>query len=244
MGRLITASPLFGGSDRSPLRRARTRCTLFHNSRSAGAVETLILDRWLAATLACALSMLSASAAGQVDPPDPEVYLRVEDQVRARLIRQPCTEADVGHGCDRLGSKLIRRLPCTSPTGPGIIGFLPTDQCFKMEPQQRYRGLWVNEFEGQRFIAEGAAPPDWPSDDPQQPGWREQFERARSATIWLDVSRVELNYPPNGQTFLIEFVGRKTMYPGNHGHMGLSAHEIIVDRVMSLSPCPETGACG
>jgi hypothetical protein len=115
-----------------------------------------------------------------------------------------------------------------------------------MEASHHYRGVWVDEFEGQAFIPEGTTALEWPRGDVTTSEWREQFDRARAATIWLDVSRVNLGhrFRQGGRKLLIEFVGRKTMYLGYYGHMGMSGHEIIVDRVISLKECPGTGFCG
>ena len=116
-------------------------------------------------------------------------------------------------------------------------GSLPIDQCYKMEPARRYRGVWVDEFENQQFIPEGSTAPEWPGAERTLPGWDEQFDRAQAASIWLDVSRVSLDdhdYRQGGRKMFIEFVGRKTLYPGTYGHLGMSGNEIIVDHVISL----------
>lgn len=126
-----------------------------------------------------ALGALSAGTpqAGSFDPPDPEIFARPQDRDCARLLMTPCTEADVGHGCYRYDGRISRETPCIHQVDPDTIGSLPTDQCYKMEAARRYRGVWVDEFEGQRFVPEGARPPPWPRDDPKSHGWREEFER-------------------------------------------------------------------
>lgn len=190
----------------------------------------------LMVAVACAAAGFGLPRAGAQDLPKPEVYLRAEDQERARLLKTPCTDADVGHGCFRFDHRAVREFPCTRHIEPGVIGSVPTDQCYKMEAPRRYRGIWIDEFEGQRFIPEGTIPPKWPEGDPQAPGWREQFDRARAASIWLNVERAKLPHRNRrgGRRVLIEFVGRKTLYPGAYGHMGMSGNEIIVDRVISV----------
>lgn len=191
------------------------------------------------------MMVASGLALTQVAPPTPEVFARSEDQQRARLLDVKCNDADEGHGCYRYNDLLVREAPCTYHVEAGVIGSLPTDQCYKMEAPRRYRGVWVDEFEGQRFIPEGTNPPEWPRTDPKSPGWKAQFERARLATIWLDVSRVTIAQRPRqrGGKWLIEFVGRKTMYPGAYGHLGMSGQEIFVDRLIMLRECPKTGIC-
>ena len=196
--------------------------------------------------LAFAATAVSAAAFGQFVAPNPEVFARAEDQERARLLSKPCAEADEGHGCYRYDGRLIRDFPCAYHIEPGVIGSLPTDQCYKMEAPRRYRGVWIDEFEGQRFIPEGTNPPEWPRTDPKSAGWREQFERARLATIWLDVERANPGHERQrgGRMAFIEFIGRKTMYPGDYGHMGMSGQEIVVDRLISLRECSEKEDCG
>ena len=183
--------------------------------------------------------------AGPFDPPDPKVFARAEDQERARLLRKPCNEADVGRGCYRYNGRAFREAPCSYHIDASTLGSLPIDQCYKMEKARRYRGVWVDEFEGQRFIPEGTNPPEWPKTNPHSPGWKEQAERARLATTWLNTSRVTVdrNSRRSGARRFIEFVGRKTMFPGAYGHMGMSGQEVIVDRVISLRDCPPKGTC-
>jgi len=195
--------------------------------------------------LVCTAAGLGTAAAGQFTFPEPEVYARPEDQARARLRLEPCAETDVGRGCYRWDSCLIREAPCTYHVDANTIASVPTDQCYKMEASRRYRGVWLDEFEGQAFIPEGTTAPEWPRGDATRSGWRERFESARASRIWLDVSRVGLehHFREGGRKVLIEFDGRKTMYPGSYGHLGMSGHEIIVDHMISLKECPETGDC-
>jgi hypothetical protein len=98
----------------------------------------------------------------------------------------------------------------------------PTDQCFFMLPQQRWRGVWVNTPERSSF----------------QPGATRRLAEAASHRIWLrfaapnklDFSR---QYNRSDRVYLIEFIGRRTRYPGEYGDTGDVRHEILVDRVLS-----------
>jgi hypothetical protein len=187
----------------------------------------------------------SPARAEPFDLPDPEVYVRAEDRERARLIVEPCTKADVGRGCYRENGYLLRESPCGYRVDKETIGFLPTDECYRMDPPRRYRGVWIDEFEGQRFIPEGTSPPEWPELNSNAPDLREQFENARLAAIWLDTERVEIPRPSGSDAtrYFIEFVGRQTMFPGAYSHLGMSGHEIIVDQVIALRVCPPSGPC-
>jgi hypothetical protein len=184
--------------------------------------------------------------AGPFDPPDPRTFARAEDQKRARLLMTPCTEADVGRGCYRHQGRISREYPCSYHIDASTIGSLPTDQCYKMEEPRRHRGIWIDEFEGQAFVPEGTRPPSWPTDDSKAPGWKERAEEARLARIWIDTRRVDLDRASRrrGTRRFIEFVGRKTRFPGVHGHFGMFGSEIIVDRVIALRECPAAGICG
>ena len=201
------------------------------------------MNRRIASLLAVATLSIGAAHAGQFDLPDPHVYSRAEDQERARLFMTPCSDHDVGRGCERDGGRATRKAPCTYRVERNVVASLPTDQCYKMEVSRTYRGVWLDEFEGQRFIPDGTSPPEWPRSDPRTPGWREEAERARLANIWIDARRVERRLLQRGTRRHIEFEGRKTMYLGAYGHMGMSGQEVIVDRVISLRDCPTTGPC-
>lgn len=182
--------------------------------------------------------MTSASSipnAGVHDRPNPEVYVRKADGELARLFDKPCSEADVGKGCRRSSNRVRRISPC-SDYRDGFAIHRRTDQCYKLEKPRRFRGVWIDEFEGQQFILQETNPPEWPRFDRNTPGWAQQIEKAQAARIWLDNSRVNLAPFRSGRSakVLIEFVGRKTKYAGRYGHMGMSGNEIVVDRVISL----------
>jgi hypothetical protein len=136
--------------------------------------------------------------------PPPEAYLRSEDQERARQLDPdnfPCSfiQHDGGH--------------------PAVAA-LPTDECVRMLPRQRYSGVWINEFEGSQFY------PD-----------RVTYPKTRDTTIWLDVENVALGgLDPDGRGYLVVFEGRRTMHPGLYGHLGSARHELIVDEVVSVRP--------
>jgi hypothetical protein len=204
-----------------------------------------MFEKWLTLMLVCVMTGVSTEAFAQFALPNPYVFARAEDQQRARLLGKPCAQADEGHACYRYDGRLIREAPCTYHIEPGVIGSVATDQCYKMEAPRRYRGIWIDEFEGQQFIPEGTQAPEWPRGDPKSPDWRRKADQAISATIWLDGERAKLGHKwqQGRRRVFIEFIGRKTMYPGNYGHMGMSGHEIIVDSVISQRECPQKGAC-
>ena len=56
------------------------------------------------------------------------------------------------------------------------------------------------------------------------------------ASFWLVDERagLEHHFEKGTRRMCIDFIGRKTRYPGYYGNMGMSGSEIIVDRVISL----------
>jgi hypothetical protein len=205
------------------------------------------MKNWLMLALASVTAGFATAATGQFTPPEPEVFARAEDQQRARLLAKPCTKADVGRGCYYAREFLVREAPCTFHIDATTNGSLPVDQCYKMDVPRRYRGVWIDAFEGQQFIPDGAKEPQWPNGNLTSPDTRKKFEQARSETIWLSVGQVQLGHDfnnGNGRRMLIDFIGRRTRFAGRYGHMGMSGREIVVDRVISLRECPKAGACG
>lgn len=55
--------------------------------------------------------------------------------------------------------------------------------------------------------------------------------------IWLDIDDAKrpkrLVHTFNGRAMLVDFIGRRTLYPGSYGHLSLFRHGIIVDRVIA-----------
>ena len=152
--------------------------------------------------LVVAMLCASAARAGSNDKPPPEAYLDPIDQQMART----------GKG-----------MPCTRETSEGMRA-VPTEQCVKMLPARRYRGLWLDAFEGSRFCAEPAreCTPDAPGD-----------------RIWLDVRD---DKGRRGGLHVVEFIGRRTLYKGAYGHLGGSDHEMIVDKMLFIERDKEVAA--
>jgi hypothetical protein len=112
-----------------------------------------------------------------------------------------------------------RPYPCSLEKfdqGIDIIESLPTDRCVKMSAPNRWQGIWLDEFEGSRFCPKPA---------------RICAFNTVGDRIWLDIGKRKARL---GGVYVVDFVGRKTLFKGPYGHMGLSDHEIIVDRVISI----------
>ncbi len=141
----------------------------------------------------------------------PEAYLDPADQEIART----------GRGTED------RPFPCARyKKYPGIdepvIESLPTDECVQMTEPQIWTGIWRDEFEGSQFCA--------------APATRCAFD-SQAERVWLaqrDKSFKGGQRPYDGSLYAVEFLGRRTKYPGSYGHLGVSQHEIIVDRMLSI----------
>lgn len=121
------------------------------------------------------------------------------------------------------------RIPCTKSSkedGVGVIESLPEDQCVRFSRPVRLEGLWRNEFEDQAFCAapaKGCHPAGkW---RPNQPG-----------VAWIDFATplAGSDDTPPGGLYAIEFIGRKTAYPGSYGEYGFYNEAVIVDRLLSI----------
>lgn len=113
-----------------------------------------------------------------------------------------------------------RPIPCGREKvehGYTVVMSIPTDQCVKMLPAEEWQGLWRNDFEGSQFCAAPASTCDFDSMEDR---------------VWLESGPMQGEI---GALYEVRFVGRKTMFKGNYGHMGASDHEIIVDRPIFIN---------
>lgn len=109
-------------------------------------------------------------------------------------------------------------------------GRLRIERCYRMTAPQRWSGVWANEFEGSRFC----------------PGARDSCPYRRGNNIWLDWSGpapAEIKRDGAARpAYRLTFIGRRTLIPGAYGHMGMSKHYLLVDRVIRAEPLPKAGA--
>lgn len=112
---------------------------------------------------------------------------------------------------------------CLDMVRYGGVNAMPTraDQCFEMTPMKRWKGLWRNEFEGSRFCASPAKSCSF-----ETPGER----------VWLsDPDNIVGTKISEEGLYEIEFLGRRTIKRGAHGHLGGSDHEVVVNKIVSIS---------
>ncbi len=109
---------------------------------------------------------------------------------------------------------------------------IPDRKCYRFQPERRFTGIFVDEFEGQQFI-EGI-------------GLKPPYD-GRGGHIWLqfDEHSKGLNLIRRGEgstkIWLIEFDGRRNRDPGYFGHLGASNGLILVDQVRSAKLLHEVG---
>jgi hypothetical protein len=136
----------------------------------------------------------------------PESYLKPEDQAKAARIRNGYSGP----------------MPCeyeTMERGVAVITGPPVDRCFKMTKPQHWQGLWRNNFESSQFCV---VPLErCPDDDPK-------------GFVWLNFQAPlpGVRDTPPGGVYAVDFVGRKTAYPGTYD--GGAPEEIVVDRLISV----------
>jgi len=103
------------------------------------------------------------------------------------------------------------------------------EDCYKFDAPRRWKGLYFGEFEGSRFCPAPA---------------RQCSDSSPGEHIWLKASPSAGVPAWNGREssglFAMEFIGKKTSYPGHYGHMGMSDEEIVVDHLISMKQLEST----
>lgn len=124
--------------------------------------------------------------------------------------------------------------PCAhrqKESGIDVIVSIPDDQCFKMLPATRFRGIWLDEFEGSSFF-ENARNAD------EVKTKLRGILADRGGSEWLGWSKegesIPLARSSRGYRLIaIDFIGRRTAYSGKYGHLGGWKSEVLVDRVIT-----------
>ena len=110
---------------------------------------------------------------------------------------------------------------CLQALREGGVDAFPggVQDCFEMTPRQRWSGLWRDEFEGSRFCPAPAS---------------KCLHHTPGDKIWLSFKDEQSLKRSQGGLYTVEFEGRRTLRRGHHGHLGMSNHEMIVDRLISI----------
>jgi len=143
----------------------------------------------------------------------PEAYRRRIDQDRARLFNKAMA---AGHPANAA-------FPCELPNGQS----LSDEQCYVWKSPEKFRGIWLDQFEGSQFF----------------PNRKAMVEGCAAAGgIWLQFKRKPASKSEQrggfGQPYAVEFIGRQMRYPSPSGHFGLFKSTIMVDRMLSIRAVP------
>jgi hypothetical protein len=99
---------------------------------------------------------------------------------------------------------------------------LPDDECYRMEPARRWRGLLRRTEDGEQFCPEPA----------KECSYESSRDRTWFAWKTADVAKALGRLPGSGLYF-VDLVGKHTAVKGRYG-WGDYDNEIVVDRLLSL----------
>ena len=141
---------------------------------------------------------LLVSACHRYPEPPAESYQRWTDQMIVRL-----------------GLRHLHIYPCASSSR--------VDECYKMQPPRRWRGVWMTYFEANRFC----------------PGARycSREKTPRFDLVWTRQAlrdRAPLHLK-TGSIYAVDFIGRRAEYPVSTLKR---AYPIVVDRLISVEEKP------
>lgn len=114
---------------------------------------------------------------------------------------------------------------CWEKVGEGDesgVRFIGEEKCFRFDPPERIKGVWMREYEGSSLLTQAQydAGLRFIRDDDT---WLEPFAADRPPVDEKDV-----------RAYRVEFIGRRSSYPGAYGHMGGSRHIVLLDRMISI----------
>ena len=97
--------------------------------------------------------------------------------------------------------------------------------CHLHRPSRDFEGLWRVEFEGSQFCPAPARECAYvPS------------EARKGPLIWLKFASefpAEARDMPSG-VYAVNFTGRRSLFQGSYGHLGMYDEEVIVDHMISI----------
>lgn len=114
-----------------------------------------------------------------------------------------------------------------------VIRFDPSPTCYKFDKPKFYRGIWLYEFEGSRFV-EGATVIPARMPDAGSTAWLNYDPEHIDPTRDYDYDPDKHCYPIHA--FAISFIGRRN--PQGGGHLGLFASEIWPQKILSAKALP------
>jgi hypothetical protein len=106
-----------------------------------------------------------------------------------------------------------------------VLAFVGYEECFRFNPPERMRGVWLNRGEDEEFLPYMTTSPA---------GCLQSLDDSVS----LAFTRNEPLLNGDAEAYSVEFVGRRATYPGRYGHLGMSDCVILVDQLFSATPVP------
>jgi hypothetical protein len=110
-------------------------------------------------------------------------------------------------------------------SGVKVLAAIPSEQCYRFNPPERIEGVWIDEFEGVRLLTNAQ--------------YDAGIRYIEDDSTWLEVKPADQrpgtgppDYTP--RVFRIVFIGRRSTYPGEYGHFGMSRHLVLLDRMISI----------
>ena len=106
-----------------------------------------------------------------------------------------------------------------------VMTFVGYEECFRFNPPERIRGVWLNRGEDEEFLPHATTSPAGCLQSPED-------------SVSLASTRNEPLLEGDAQAYAVEFIGRRAAYQGHYGHMGMSNCVILVDQLLSATPVP------
>ena len=122
--------------------------------------------------------------------------------------------------------------PCAT-YGDNFVSYDPSPACYKFDGPRLYKGIWLYEFEGSRFVESATTVParmpdygstPWLNYDPERIDPTQDYDRASGKDC----------YPIHA--FALTFIGRRN--PQGGGHMGIFPSEIWPEKIISAKALP------
>jgi len=149
-------------------------------------------------------------------------WSRRSDAQRAKRFYDQTVELLTG---DDPRSRCWKRVDVNDPNSETFIG---ARRCYDYLAPRAYQGIYVDEFEGQRFVPDG-----WPAGQPAPSIWVDFDARSDVSAAPLLAQQFTAAYDGHNRNWRVRIIGRETARPGRYGHMGGSNRAMLIDRIVS-----------
>ena len=136
--------------------------------------------------------------------------------------------------------KIVEETRCTRTVverGTEIEEYKGDRVCVDFQQPREFQGIWVNQFEGIRFVENARTLADIPTGDGIERVWFTIDEQTRMPAGWRSA--------PLGRAYRVRFRGRaaQDMHRkplDGYGHFGMSAGLVLVDELFEIEDLGET----